>query len=162
MYDVMTRSKASEFEGYGKTALQPLSLLPDKWTEREKRRAIELIFFFSASVKKLRVPNAREIVAELFSSINLEEKMGRDLLYEVVAPRAEQWGIEKERNNMLNSQGSTLRSIVKESFGSCPVSLRNALNKIRDLEELINLRVYALTQAQSLDDLLENAKNAVR
>ena len=162
MYDVMTRSKASEFEGYGKTALQPLSLLPDKWTEREKRRAIELIFFFSASVKKLRVPNAREIVAELFSSINLEEKMGRDLLYEVVAPRAEQWGIEKERNNMLNSQRSTLRSIVKERFGSCPVSLRNALNKIRDLEELINLRVYALTQAQSLDDLLENAKNAVR
>ena len=88
--------------------------------------------------------------------------MGKDVLYEFFAPKAEQWGKEKEREEILTSQRQTLSATISERFGACPTALKRALGKIRDLDALINLRVFASAEAQSVDELLERAKGAAQ
>ena len=92
--------------------------------------------------------------------------MGKDVLYEFFAPKAEQWGIEKgreeERKEILSSQRQTLSEAVLNRFGSCPTTLKRALGKIRDVDALINLRLFAVTEAKSIDELVERAKSAAQ
>ena len=92
--------------------------------------------------------------------------MGKDVLYEFFAPKAEQWGIEKgreERNEeILTSQRQTLSATILNRFGSCPTTLKRALGKIRDVDALINLRVFASAEAKSIDELVERAKSAAQ
>ena len=88
--------------------------------------------------------------------------MGKDVLYEFFAPKAEQWGIEKgreeERKEILSSQRQTLSEAVLNRFGSCPTTLKRA----RDVDALINLRLFAVTEAKSIDELVERAKSAAQ
>ena len=88
--------------------------------------------------------------------------MGKDVLYEFFAPKAREWGKEKEREEFLTSQRQTLSATILNRFGSCPTTLKRALGKIRDVDALINLRLFAVTEAKSIDELVERAKSAAQ
>ena len=88
--------------------------------------------------------------------------MGKDVLYEFFAPKAREWGKEEEREEILTSQRQTFSATILNRFGACPTTLKRALGKIRDVDALINLRLFAVTEAKSIDELVERAKSAAQ
>ena len=88
--------------------------------------------------------------------------MGKDVLYEFFAPKAREWGKEERTEEILTSQRQTLSATILNRFGSCPTTLKRALGKIRDVDALINLRLFAVTEAKSIDELVERAKSAAQ
>ena len=110
--------------------------------------------------------------------------MGTDALYRMFAPAAEragfirgeeigiqkgiqlgiqqgiQLGIQQERDSTLAARRHELELAVRARFGACPVALRRAFGKIADLNALLKLHTFALTDARSTNDVLERAKLA--
>ena len=70
-------------------------------------------------------------------------------------------GIEKERTSSLNAQRVRVQGVVQDSFGFCPAQLKNAIGQIQDLDELFDLRLFTLTRAETIEDVLEFAKKRV-
>ena len=132
--------------------------------------ASTLLALYSTRIKVLPPEERRERFEKLYRSVDLEKKMGKDVLYEFFAPKAREWGKEegivigeeREREEILTSQRQTLSATISERFGACPTALKRALGKIRDVDALINLRLFAVTEAQSVDELLERAKGAAQ
>ncbi len=107
--------------------------------------------------------------------------MENDAFYEYFAPKAAQAGIKKGlakgmakgmekgvvkgreemKNDILSEQHEVVRSEVQKRFGSIPVPLTQAVDNAQSINALVNMRVYALTQASSLDDLVSYAQNCV-
>ncbi len=166
LYNTMTRHSVRDLDGFEEREFQPLNALPDKLSPEQQSRVNSLLLLYSTRVKNLPPETRRERFETLCRSINLEEKMGKDVLYEFFAPKAEQWGIEKgreeERKEILSSQRQTLSATILNRFGSCPTTLKRALGKIRDVDALINLRLFAVTEAKSIDELVERAKSAAQ
>ncbi len=185
LYNTLTRHSVHDLDGFEETGFRPLSELPDKWSPLIQKRMNSLLVLYSTRIKGLPEEVRRERIETLCRSVNLEEKMGKDVLYEYFAPKAEQWGVEKgigigiekgigigreegigigkekKTQEILTSQRQTLRATIQERFGACPAALKNALAKICDLDALINLRVFASAEAKSIDELLERVKAAV-
>ena len=110
--------------------------------------------------------------------------MGTDALYRMFAPAAEragfirgeeigiqkgiqlgiqqgiQLGIQQERDSTLAARRHELELAVRARFGACPVALRRAFGKIADVNALLKLDTFALTDARSTNDVLERAKLA--
>ncbi len=99
--------------------------------------------------------------------------MEEDAFYEYFAPRAEEAGFKKgeksgfdkgkdqERASILDSQRATLCATVLGRFGDVPASITTAINKAQNLDSLVEMRVYTLTSANSLDDLVAYAQTAL-
>ena len=178
MYNVMTRSKSDELDGYENVAYLPLLRHTGEWSGVATDRLTALTTLYSAHIQKANLSQHDERIASLFHSIDLEEKMGTDALYRMFAPAAEragfihgeesgvrkgiQQGIQQERDATLAAQRSELDSAIRARFGACPVALRRSVDKIVDLNALINLRLFALTDAKSTNDVLERAKTAIQ
>ncbi len=170
LYNTMTRHSVRDLDGFEETEFQPLKSLPTKLSSQSQKRVNSLLVLYSTRIKVLPPEERRERFEKLYRSVNLEEKMGKDVLYEFFAPKAREWGKEegivigqkKEREEILTSQRQTLSATISERFGSCPTALKRALGKIRDVDALFNLRLFAVTEAQSVDELLERAKGAAQ
>ena len=65
------------------------------------------------------------------------------------------------KDDILSEQRAAVRSDVETRFGVVPVTLTQAMDKAQDVNALVDMRVYALTKASSLDDLISYAQNAV-
>ena len=57
--------------------------------------ASTLLALYSTRIKVLPPEERRERFEKLYRSVNLEEKMGKDVLYEFFAPKAREWGKEE-------------------------------------------------------------------
>ena len=68
-------------------------------------------------------------------------------------------GKEEMKNSILGSQRAAVRATVESRFGSVPVPLNLAVDRAQSIDSLVDMRVYALTQANSLDDLVAYAQN---
>ena len=116
--------------------------------------------------------------------------MGTEALYRMFAPAAKQFGIaegigigrkdgieigrkdgieigrkegiQEERDATLKEQRQVLCSAVRERFGVCPNAVRDAVKSVDDLNELFNIRLFAVTEAKSTDDILERTKAVSR
>ena len=71
-------------------------------------------------------------------------------------------GIQEERDATLKEQRQVLCSAVRERFGVCPNAVRDAVKSVDDLNELFNIRLFAVTEAKSTDDILERTKAVSR
>ena len=103
--------------------------------------------------------------------------MEEDAFYEYTAPRAEKAGYEKgfairyekgyasgrerrsalgrklERECAAEFQRSAVSAAVCDRFRGVPVPLTSAFSWAQSVESLLEMRVYTLTQASSLDDV---------
>ena len=70
-------------------------------------------------------------------------------------------GKQEMKDDILSEQRAAVRSDVETRFGVVPVTLTQAMDKAQDVNALVDMRVYALTKASSLDDLISYAQNAV-
>ena len=70
-------------------------------------------------------------------------------------------GKQEMKDDILSEQRAAVRSDVETRFGTIPVPLTQAMDKAQDVNALVDMRVYALTKASSLDDLISYAQNAV-
>ena len=115
--------------------------------------------------------------------------MENDAFYEYFAPKAEKAGMEKGmkrgmekgmkqgiekgmiqgrekgreemKDDILSEQRDAVRAEVQKRFGSVPVPVNLAVDKAQSINALVDMRVFALTQASSLDDLVSYAQNGV-
>ena len=115
--------------------------------------------------------------------------MENDAFYEYFAPKAEKAGMEKGmkqgmekgmkqgmekgmkqgrekgreemKDDILSEQRDAVRAEVQKRFGSVPVPINLAVDKAQSINALVDMRVFALTQASSLDDLVSYAQNGV-
>ena len=174
MYNIMTRSKAEELDGYEHKAFLPLLRHSGEWTSTEAERVTALTTLYSAHIQIAKLARHDERITTLFNSIDLEKKMGTNALYQMFAPAAEksgivkgigigrEEGIQQERLASLKAQRQELCSAIKGRFGSCPNALRSAFAEITNLNALFKLHTFALTEAKSTSDILERAKSVMR
>ena len=189
MYDTMTRHHKWEFDGFAQNALRALRRIQGKWSPAVKTVARSLLYFCKLQMLSAGVKLNSADVRSLIDSGNLEENMEEDAFYEYFAPRAEKAGFDKgekigfdkgekigfdkgekigfdkgkdqERASMLDSQRATLSATVRGRFGDVPAPITTAINKAQNLDSLVEMRVYTLTSANSLDDLVAYAQTAL-
>ena len=181
MYEIMTRHEAAELKGFAKVAFRALKRIKRKWTSEEKSLVRELVHFFKEQARSLRVKLEKEDIQALIKSGSLEENMENDAFYEYFAPKAEKAGMEKGmkqgmekgmkqgrekgreemKDDILSEQRDAVRAEVQKRFGSVPVPINLAVDKAQSINALVDMRVFALTQASSLDDLVSYAQNGV-
>ena len=93
------------------------------------------------------------------------EKIGFDKGEKIGFDKGEKIGFDKgkdqERASMLDSQRATLSATVRGRFGDVPAPITTAINKAQNLDSLVEMRVYTLTSANSLDDLVAYAQTAL-
>ena len=186
-YDIMTRHSAKEYDGFARTALTPLRRVKRDLTDQDQFLVRTILNFFREHARSLDVKLVKEDVDALLKSGNLERDMVKDAFYEYFAPIAQAAGKEegieigkvegieigkvegieigkvegKEemKNSILGSQRAAVRATVESRFGSVPVPLNLAVDRAQSIDSLVDMRVYALTQANSLDDLVAYAQN---
>ena len=189
MYEIMTRHEAAELKGFAKVAFRALKRIKRKWTSEEKSLVRELVHFFKEQARSLRVKLEKEDIQALIKSGSLEENMENDAFYEYFAPKAEKAGMEKGMKQGMKQgmekgmkqgllQGrekgmdemnvfilfvhrDAVRAEVQKRFGSVPVPINLAVDKAQSINALVDMRVFALTQASSLVDLVSYAQNGV-
>ena len=174
MYNIMTRSRRDELDGYENAAFLPLLRDPSALSSNELDRITALTTLYSSHIEKAKLDRHDERIDTLFKTVDLEEKMTTDSLYRMFAPSAKKAGIaigeangirkgirkgiRQERAASLSSQRSELYSAVHVRFGTCPNALRAVVSEIDDLNAVINLRVFTLTEAQSVEEIIERAQ----
>ena len=74
-------------------------------------------------------------------------------------------GLEKgraeERAKTLGEQRNAAYMAVNERFGDVPPALTRIVNNAQNVETLFDMRLYALTKANSLADILSFAETSV-
>lgn len=170
MYNIMTRLRRDELDGYENAAFLPLLRDPSALSSNELDRITALTTLYSSHIEKAKLDRHDERIDTLFKTVDLEEKMTTDSLYRMFAPSAKKagiaigeangirQGIRQERAASLSSQRSELYSAVRVRFGTCPNVLRAVVSEIDDLNAVINLRVFTLTEAQSVEEIIERAQ----
>lgn len=178
MYNIMTRSRRDELDGYENAAFLPLLRDPSALSSNELDRITALTTLYSSHIEKAKLDRHDERIDTLFKTVDLEEKMTTDSLCRMFAPSAKKagiaigeangirkgirkgvcQGIRQERAASLSSQRSELYSAVRVRFGTCPNALRAVVSEIDDLNAVINLRVFTLTEAQSVEEIIERAQ----
>ena len=184
MYDIMTRHDASEYQGFAQTALKALARIKRRMTSQEQSLTRSLMVFFMDHARSLNVRVEKDDMRKLVASAKMGESMSKEsekILHDFFADDAEKAGIEQGiaqgieqgigqgigigkqemKDDILSEQRAAVRSDVETRFGVVPVTLTQAMDKAQDVNALVDMRVYALTKASSLDDLISYAQNAV-
>ena len=173
MYNLMTRHDKSEFLGLEKTAFEPLAKFDGEWDEPNQRLVRALLNYYENQAESLGVEIRNESFTTLINTVTSEGRMRTSALSRYFAPIAKkegyeegiedgiEKGIEKERTSSLNAQRVRVQGVVQDSFGFCPAQLKNAIGQIQDLDELFDLRLFTLTRAETIEDVLEFAKKRV-
>ena len=145
MYNIMTRLRRDELDGYENAAFLPLLRDPSALSSNELDRITALTTLYSSHIEKAKLDRHDERIDTLFKTVDLEEKMTTDSLYRMFAPSAKKagiaigeangirqgirqgvcqgvcQGIRQERAASLSSQRSELYSAVRVRFGTCPM-----------------------------------------
>ena len=95
MYSVMTRPNGKAMDGFEHEAFLPLLRHSGAWTSTDSERVVALTTLYSAHIHKSKLDRHNERIATLFNSVDLENKMVTESLYNMFAPAAEQFGITK-------------------------------------------------------------------
>ena len=70
-------------------------------------------------------------------------------------------GRAEERAKTLGAQRNAAYMAVNERFGDVPPALTRIVNNAQNVETLFDMRLYALTKANSLADILSFAETSV-
>ena len=157
-------------------------------TSQEQSLTRSLMVFFMDHARSLNVRVEKDDMRKLVASAKMGESMSKEsekILHDFFADDAEKAGIEQGiaqgigqgieqgigqgigigkqemKDDILSEQRAAVRSDVETRFGVVPVTLTQAMDKAQDVNALVDMRVYALTKASSLDDLISYAQNAV-
>lgn len=137
MYNIMTRSSREELDGYETSAFLPLLRDPTALSSNELDRITALTTLYSTHLEKAKLDQHDERIDTLFKTVNWEETMTIDALYQMFAPSAKQEGIaigeangvqkgiklgvqqviQQERDASLATQRGELYSAVAGRFG---------------------------------------------
>ncbi len=181
IFGVMTLRDKTELVEYAPKALLPLARLKRRWTPDDRSLVRQLLHFYKEHARSLRVQLAKEDVRALIDSGNLEEKMEQYPFYEYIAPdiveegrvKGLEEGLEKglkkgreegraeERAKTLGEQRNAAYMAVNERFGDVPPALTRIVDNAQNVETLFDMRLYALTKANSLADILSFAETSV-
>ena len=93
MYNIMTRSRRDELDGYENAAFLPLLRDPSALSSNELDRITALTTLYSSHIEKAKLDRHDERIDTLFKTVDLEEKMTTDSLYRMFAPSAKKAGI---------------------------------------------------------------------